>query len=100
MVTMTVIAKVKPEKQRELLQVIRSLDDDSEKNEGLKNPALYRKIDDQTCICLMYQWETRQDWEQYLGAEKLKVLLGALKVLCERSDIRYSHICEMPLPLS
>lgn len=88
MMTMTVVVKVRPEKQEEFLQSMRSLNSDQEIQEGLRKSTLFREIDDQTGFSLIYEWETQEDLDRYLGAEKFRVLLGALKVLCEKSEIR------------
>ncbi|MGZ3614753.1 MAG: antibiotic biosynthesis monooxygenase family protein [Thermodesulfobacteriota bacterium] len=94
MIAMTVVVKVKPEKQEEFLQVMRSLNTDQEIQEGLRKSILHQEIDDQTGFSLIYEWETQKDLDRYLGAEKFMVLLGALKVLGEKSEIRYRHISE------
>lgn len=89
MVTMTVVVKVRLEKQEEFLQAIRSLSNDQEIHEVLRKFTLYRDTDDHTGFSLIYEWETQEDCERYLGAEKFRVLLGALKVLCEKSEIKF-----------
>ena len=94
MIAMTVVVKVKPEKHEEFLQVMRSLNADQEIQEGLRKSTLYQEIDDQTGFSLIYEWETQEDLDRYLDAEKFRVLLGALKVLGEKSEIRYRHISE------
>lgn len=91
MITMTVVVKVKPEKREEFLQAVRSLNGDREKQEGLRKFTLYQENDDPTGFSLIYEWEAKEDLGRYLGAEKFKVLLGALKVLGEKSEIRYGH---------
>ena len=67
---------------------MRSLNSDREIHEGLRKSTLYQEIDDQTGFSLIYEWETQEDCERYLGTEKFGVLLGAFKVLCEKSEIR------------
>ena len=94
MIAMTVVVKVKPEKHEEFLQVMRSLNADQEIQEGLRKSTLYQEIDDQTGFSLIYEWETQEDLDRYLDAEKFRVLLGALKVLGEKSEIRYRRISE------
>jgi quinol monooxygenase YgiN len=94
MVTMTVVVKVKPEKLKEFLQALRSLNVDQEEQEGLKRSTLYQEIDDQTGFSLTHEWETQEDCDRYLVADKFRVLLGALKVLCEKSEIRCGNISE------
>jgi quinol monooxygenase YgiN len=87
MITMTVAVKVKPEKREEFLQAMRSLNGGGEKQPGLRESTLYQEIDDQTGFSLIYEWETQKDLDRYLGAEKFRVLLGALKVLAEKSEM-------------
>ena len=94
MISMTVFAKVRPEKRQEFLLAVRSINSDREIQEGLTKSTLYRETDDQTGFSLTYEWETQEDCERYLGAENFRVLLGALRVLCEKSEIRCSYLSE------
>jgi len=94
MITMTVVVKVRPGKREEFLQAVRSLNNGPEKQQDLRKCTIYQEIDDPTDFSLIYEWETQEDCERYLGAEEFRVLLGALKVLCEKSEIRYRHISE------
>ena len=99
MIPMKVVVKVRPEKKEEFLQAMRSLNGDGEKHEGLKRFTLSQEIDDQTGFSLIYEWETQKDLKRYLRCEKFKVLLGALRVLCEKSEISYSGLSEkLPVP--
>ena len=92
MTIMMVWAKVRPEKQVEFLQAMRSLKDDCEKEEGLTKVTLYQESDCQMAFSLIYEWEKVQDLERYFKAEKFKVLRAALKVLAKKSEIRYGQI--------
>jgi quinol monooxygenase YgiN len=95
MLTMTVIAQVKPEKQQEFRHAINSLYSNAEEEEkGLKKSTLYQEVDDPRGFRLVTEWETQKDLEGYLGAENFRVLLGALEILCATSEIRYSHLAE------
>ena len=95
MLTMTVIAQVKPEKQQEFRHAISSLYSTREEEEkGLKKSTLYQEVDDPHGFRLITEWETRKDLEGYLRAEKFRVLLGALQILCAKSEIRYSDLAE------
>ena len=93
MITMTVIAKVKPQKQQEFLQALHSLYGSGEerKEEGLKKSTLYQEVNEPTGFRLVAEWESQKDLERYLRAEEFRVLLGALGVLCKESEIRYSE---------
>ncbi len=90
MVMMTVVVKVRPEKREEFLQAMRSLDPDRENQKGLRKSALRQENNNRTRFRLIHEWETQEDLDRYLGAEEFRVLVGALKVLCEKSEIKYS----------
>ena len=94
MVAMTVVVKVRPEKREEFLHAMRSLKADPEKQKGLKRVTLSQEIDDQNAFSFIYEWETQEDLKSYLRGEKFKVLDGAFRVLCEKSEINYSDIRE------
>lgn len=94
MIRMTVVVKVKPEKREEFLQAVRSLNNDRERQKGLRKFTLHQEIDDPTGFSLIHEWETREDLDRYLGGEKFRVLRGALKVLGEKSEIRYKKISQ------
>ena len=96
MITMTVIVQLKPHKQQEFLLAIDSLygNKDAGKEEGQKKTTLYQEVAEPTGFRLIVDWETQKDLEKYLRAEKFRVLLGALGVLCKESQIRYSDLPE------
>lgn len=91
MIGMTLDVKVSPNKQEEFLQAMHSLLGDPERRDRPKASTLFRKADDETGFSLMFEWETQEDLEGYLRAEEFGVLLGAVKVLCEESAIRYTR---------
>lgn len=84
---MTVIVKVRPEKREEFLQAVRSLNGDGGQHEGLRKFKLNQENENPTGFSLIYEWETKEDLDRYLGTEEFRVLLGALKVLGEKSEI-------------
>jgi len=94
MLTMTVIAQVKPEKRQEFLHAMNSLYNKREEEKGLKKSMLYQEMNDLNSFRLIVELETRTDLEAHLRAEKFRVLLGALEILCTKSQIRYSHLDE------
>ena len=94
MIIMTVLVKVKPEKREEFRQAIHSLHGEGEKEKGLNKSALYQEMDDPAEFRFIEEWNNQEDLEAYLSEEKFRVLLGALKVLCAESEIRYSQQTE------
>lgn len=100
MVSMTVFMKVRPEKRQEFLVAVRSIASDRKIKEGLLKTTLYQETDDRNGFSLIYEWEAQEDCERYLLAENFRVLLGALRVLCEKSEIRCSYLSEKMRKLS
>ena len=92
MVNMTVIAQLKSEKQLEFRQTVESLFGGGQeaKEEGLRKTSVYQDVNEPTGFRLILEWKTQKDLEKYLKAGNFWVLLGALKVLCTESEIRYS----------
>ncbi len=82
MVTLTVIIKVRPEKQKEFLQAMRCLQKDRMKLSGMKVSNMHEN-EDRTGFSLMDEWETVDDLERYCQGEGFRVFLGALKTLCD-----------------
>lgn len=89
---MTVAVMVSPAKQKEFLQTVRSLKGGVEKQEGLRKATSRQGADDETSFTLVYLWESQADLDRYLATENHRVLLGALRVLGEQSEIRYREV--------
>ncbi len=82
MIKMTVIIKVRPEKQKEFLQAMGFLQYDRMKATGMKVLKMYEN-GDRIGFSLTDEWETVDDLERYCQGESFRVFLGALKTLCE-----------------
>jgi quinol monooxygenase YgiN len=87
--TVSISLKVFRQKRDEFLQTVRSLQSDLEKDQGLIKSALYQDVDDPERFHLINEWETEQDYDNYLRSENFSVLIGALKVLSEETEVRY-----------
>jgi len=96
MINMTFMVHIRPEKRDEFLQVMRSLKGDGEHPGALAGvPArLFRDVDDEDRFSLTCEWDTPEHLNAYLGAEGFRVLLGAVKVLCDKTEITYSRTME------
>lgn len=87
--SMIVVAKVRPEKRKEFLQAMRSLQNERRKIKGIRGLKLYEDGEPGT-YHIIDEWETEEDLGRYCGGESFKVFLGALKTLCVKADIRYA----------
>ncbi len=95
MISMTFMLRVSPGKREEFLQAMRSLRSDGENQRIFPGGcALYRDVDDEAHFTLICECDTREHLEEQLHAEKFRVLLGAVKVLCEKTEIRCSRVLE------
>ena len=88
--TISIFLKVFRQKREEFLQTVRSLQADLKKDQGLTRSTLYQDMDDPEKFHIVNEWETDQDYDIYLGSEHFRVLIGALKVLSEETEVRYS----------
>jgi hypothetical protein len=91
-IDMTIFVKVMTGKREEFIQAIRSIKGDFVKKMHLRKPVLYQKVDDWSAFSLVCELGTQEDLNELLDTEEFKVLLGALTVLCEESDIKYSCV--------
>ncbi len=82
MANMTFIVKVSPDKQKEFLQAMRSIQEDRSTAKGIKGAKLYQDGEDRTGFTLSEEWETDKDLETHLNGESFEVFLGALRTLC------------------
>ena len=94
MITLTVVTKVIPGKQEEFLQAVRFLTSCLHKKGKSINPTLYQEVNDQSVFNLICELGTKEELKKLLSAEEFKVLLGAFRVLCEKSKIRCRFICQ------
>ncbi|HHO47657.1 MAG TPA: hypothetical protein ENN06_04265 [Desulfobacteraceae bacterium] len=91
-IDVTISVKVMTGKREEFIQAIRSLKGDFVKKVKVGKPILYQKIDDRTVFSLVCELGNEEDLKVLEETEEFKVLMGALKVLCQESDIRYSYV--------
>lgn len=89
--TVSISLKIFQQKRKEFLQTVHTLQSDLRKDPGLIKSRLFQDKNDSERFQLINEWETYQDYDRYLRSEAFRVLIGALKVLSEETDVRY-HI--------
>jgi quinol monooxygenase YgiN len=82
--------EVNPEHRDEFLQTIKSINEDSRSAKGFKQATLYQDMNDADHFSLIHEFETQDDMEIHLRSEDFRVLLGALKLLGNKSKIEYT----------
>jgi quinol monooxygenase YgiN len=87
--TVNVFLRVHPEKRDEFLQTMRSLQCSLKEEAGLTKSSLYQDLSDPNVFNLIEEWAMHDSMERYIRSERFSVLMGALKVLCAESEVRY-----------
>lgn len=80
------IAKIKPEKTKEFLQVIAALQRDMEKARSGGVLLVDQDENDRTAYRVTCEWQTAEDRKTYFR-EDGRILLGALKTLCREPEV-------------
>jgi quinol monooxygenase YgiN len=96
MSSVNVSFRVRPGKREELLQTLQSIQNNLKTEAGLSKSSLYQDINDSSVFCLIEEWATQDAMERYIRSERFSLLMGALKVLCAESEIRYRLGAGMP----
>jgi quinol monooxygenase YgiN len=88
--TITFTFEIFPEKRQEFMQTIRLLNKKIKQEKGLVKVNLFQDVDNSSCFNLIEEWETQDDLDGHTRSNNFRVLVGALKVLSEHSEIRYN----------
>lgn len=88
--TITFTVEIFPEKRQEFMQTIRLLNEKIKQEKGLVRVNLFQDVDNSSRFNLIEEWETQDDLDDHTRSNNFRVLIGALKVLSERSQIRYN----------
>ncbi|MBU0674455.1 MAG: antibiotic biosynthesis monooxygenase [Proteobacteria bacterium] len=83
MILVIMYMKVSPTKRQELSQTITSLLGPIRAEKGCGRCDFFHDMDDEYALCLLQEWETRQDLEAYRRSECFKILRGAMNLLAE-----------------
>jgi quinol monooxygenase YgiN len=92
MVSMTVVAKVLPEKRDEFLDAMRSLQKERLTEQGISGSRIYERREDPTRFSVIDEWETDEDLQRYFSKEGFRILLGALRTLCTEAEVKYDPL--------
>ncbi len=84
--------KVEPRNRKELSQAITSLLNSVRLEMGCVRCDFFHGVEDENFLCLLQEWETRNDFETHRKSEYFKVLQGAMHLLDEPWEI---FLCEL-----
>jgi quinol monooxygenase YgiN len=94
---MTIIAMLKmmasPKKRTELLQTLETLKNSTTKADlGCVEYRFFQEDTHENNIILIMEWQTQDRWAAYQNTEQYKILLGAINLLCESSEMKIGAV--------
>lgn len=84
--------KVLAEKETELSQALAAMVEEVRKLEGCMNCGLYQDVGKEPLFLWVEKWSNREYREEYIKSNYFGILLGALHILCEQSEIEIMTI--------
>jgi quinol monooxygenase YgiN len=83
MILVTIRMKVLAEKSRELSQTIALLIGSLRTEKGCRRCDFCQNIEDENELCILEEWDTRENLNSHLKSERFRVLRGAMSLLQE-----------------
>ena len=77
MVIIFVRLRVRPEKRKELLQTLHSINEQVRNESGCLHSGFYQSVEDENDFLAVGEWANQQDLDEHLGSDIFTVLLGA-----------------------
>ncbi len=93
MVSSTKIS-VQPENRKELLQTLQMLLGRIRQEKGCIKCNVYQDVENENAFIFIEEWETEADLDKHLGSDRFGVLLGAVKLLSETSEIKFTTLAQ------
>ena len=88
MIVIKITMNAIPSKQLEMTQTFLSMIEPTEKEAGCIGYGVFCDTKDKNCFCLLEEWKTREDLDQYIASHQFSILLGLQALLCEPMDIQ------------
>jgi quinol monooxygenase YgiN len=83
MILVIIRMKVLPEKRMELSQAIISLIGPIRTEKGCRHCDFFGSMEDENRLCILEEWDTREDLNSHLKSERFRVFRGAMNLLQE-----------------
>ena len=92
MILVIIRMKVFPEKRKELCQTISLLIGALRKEKGCARCDFYRSMEDENGLCILEEWDTRENLNSHLKSEHFRVLRGAMSLLQEPYEMAFHTV--------
>ena len=87
MILVIIRMQVFPEKRKELSQTIVSLIGSQRTEKGCLRCDFYLSMEDENQLCILEEWDTRENFDSHLKSERFRVLRGAMNLLQEPYEL-------------
>jgi len=88
MIVVRIILNVLEDKQLEITQTLVSLIKPVSREKGCKSFSVFCDIQDKNRLCLIEEWQTRENLDLHIKSHRFGVLLGTKPLLSEPLNIR------------
>lgn len=92
MIILTIRVKIRPNKRREFLQTVLALAKELPKEQGCLSYHTSQDIEDENMFYLVTRWQTKNELETYFRTRNFNVLLGAMHILSETSEMTINNV--------
>ncbi len=80
--------KGRSDKRKEIIQTLNGLSDQVRLKKGCLNVMSYQAIDDENVFCLVEEWKTKPDLDEYMNSQLYAALLGISTILVEKPEVQ------------
>lgn len=95
MILLIIRMKVLSEKRMELSQTIASLIVSIRTEKGCERCDFCQSMEDENELCLLGEWDTRNNLKDHLESESFSVLRGALNLLREPYEMTFHTVFQL-----
>ena len=95
MILVIIHMKVLSEKRMELSQTLALLIDSIKTEKGCERCDFCQSMEDENKLCLLEEWDTRENLERHLLSARFKVLRGAMNLLEEPYEMMFHTVYQM-----
>jgi quinol monooxygenase YgiN len=92
MILVIIRMRVLAEKRKELSQTIASLIGSLRTEKGCRRCDFCRSMEDENELCLLEEWDTRENLNSHLKSERFRVLRGAMNLLQEPYEMMFHTV--------
>ncbi len=92
MILVIIRMKVLAEKRKELSQTITSLIGSLRTEKGCQRGDFCQSMENENELCLLEEWDTKENLKSHLKSERFRVLRGAMNLLQEPYEIIFHTV--------